>query len=301
MVQPPASCIRRTQHWITKGVTGLLMIVGTYLPPLYAAEEGTTKAILPSHTLDVAYYIPSGCTPRALLIVLASKNRDYRAFRDESIPLAQQSCSLIVAPYFPLKTYPPRAYQRGGFPENTTQPSATRLIVPLEQWTQHFAKQDLPIILIGHSAGAQFLNRVAAYTIGAERGIILMNPGSTVEPTINIAMPYGFAGSWNKDDASKALNAYLARPVIFLLGSKDTKSASFSGDAQADIEGEGTNRLQRGINTYNAGQNEAQRLKTTFGWHIVIVPGIGHDDALILGSPILERTVETLINRGSLQ
>lgn len=301
MIRTVLSRIQRTQHWIVKGLYGFLILLCTSPVPLYAAEKGATKAILSDHILDIAYYVPSRCTPRAILIVFASKNRDYRAFRDESVPLAQQSCSIVLAPYFPLSTYPPSAYQRGGFPENPAQPSATRLIVPLEEWAQHFAQKTLPILLIGHSAGAQFLNRVAAYTTGPERGIILMNPGSTVEPMLNIAMPYGFAQVGSTVDASMALKAYLARPVIFLLGSKDTKTASFSGNAQADIEDEGANRLQRGINTYNAGQKEAQHLTTAFGWRIAIVPNIGHDDALMLGSPTLERTVETLINRGSSQ
>nr|WP_294916841.1 hypothetical protein [uncultured Neokomagataea sp.] len=302
MVHRAPSWFQRSPHWTKKGLCGLLTIIATSTAPLYAEEKGLSKAILPDHTLDVAYYTPSGCTPRALLIVFASKDRDYRAFRDESIPLAQQSCSIIIAPYFSIHIYPPSAYQRGGFPEDPTQPSATRLVVPLEQWAQRFTNETaLPIILIGHSAGAQFLNRVAAYTTGHERGIILMNPGSTVEPKLRTAMPYGFAGPWSASDASTALKSYLARPVTFLLGSNDTKPAPFSDDAQTEIEEEGANRLQRGINTYNAAALKAHKLQTPFGWHIAIVPGIGHNDALMLGSPILERTVEALINRGSSQ
>ncbi|GBR54437.1 hypothetical protein AA106555_1672 [Neokomagataea thailandica NBRC 106555] len=235
-------------------------------------------------------------------MVFASKNRDYKAFRDESIPLAQESCSVLFAPEFSLNAYPPRAYQRGGFPENPEAPSPARLVIPLEEWAKRFILDtSLPVILIGHSAGAQFLNRVAAYTIGSENGIILMNPGSTVEPSFDIAVPYGFGGEWSALEASRALKAYLARPVFFLLGSEDTKTASFSGNAQAEVMAEGTNRLQRGSNTFAVGRSLARKNGASFNWRIAIVPNVGHDDALMLSSPVLEQTVAAIINRGSLR
>ena len=131
---------------------------------------------------------------------------------------------------------------------------------------------DKAVYLFGHSAGGQFLSRVAAYAPPRRvRRFVVMNPSTHVWPSINEIIPFGF-GWFPKPIVS--LRRYLSLPVAIYVGSEDTGSKNLYRNAAADRQG--VNRLERGRNTFNAGRALAREEGWDFNWKLVIADGVGH-------------------------
>jgi hypothetical protein len=127
---------------------------------------------------------------------------------------------------------------------------------------------------LGHSAGAQFLSRVAAFAPTEARRIIIANPSTHVFASLEIDAPFGLGGVYREQEAEAQLRRYLAEPITILLGAEDTgeKDLNETPDAMA----QGRTRLERGRNAYNAARREAQSRNWAFNWRLSIVPGVGH-------------------------
>ncbi|WP_224777782.1 hypothetical protein [Gluconobacter thailandicus] len=258
------------------------------------------KAVLFGQTMEMVAFRPPDCQLRAILLVMAAKDRDSQSYRDDSVPLANAVCGVVFSPTFPEKQFPTWQYQRGGFPvRNNELPTAT-LIKPMEQWAwQETGLPQLPIILIGHSAGAQFLDRVAAYASADEAEIILMNPATYVEPETESPVPYGFNG-WPENIQQISIKHYLAEHITILLGSDDVETTLGAGRV-AQAMGQGRNRLERGQWAFAQAREQAYRLNVPFNWDIDIVPNTGHDGQKMMASPELREAVERVISRVSSQ
>jgi len=105
----------------------------------------------------------------------------------------------VVAPLFDEARFPVWAYQRGGIVHGAVLPAASwtvNLTPRLVVWgRERQGLPELPYALIGHSAGAQFLSRVAAYGGSEARRIVIANPSTWVRPSLEIAARTGSAGS----------------------------------------------------------------------------------------------------------
>lgn len=273
--------------------------------PLARATELPTgnsaqKAVLFGQTITMMSFRPQNCEPQAILLVMAAKDRNSEAYRDDSIPLAQNVCGIVFSPVFPEKQFPTWQYQRGGFPTRNNELPAVALIKPMEQWAwQETGLPQLPIILIGHSAGAQFLDRVGAYASADEAEIILMNPATYVEPETDSPVPYGFNG-WPENIQQASIKHYLSEHITILLGSDDVETTLGAGRI-AEAMGQGRNRLERGQWAFAQAREQAYRLNVSFNWAIDIVPNTGHDGQKMLASPQLREAVERVISRVSSQ
>lgn len=199
--------------------------------------------------------------------------RDAGPYRDRVQPLADRACAIAIVPEFDSERFPSSQYQRGG--------SSVGLVASLVAWARTAAGQpDMPYLLIGHSAGAQFLSRVAAYGPTAASRIVIANPSTWVLPSTSTATPYGFGGTPN---AEQAMRAYLALPIVVLLGGADTGSRNLSVNKEAMAQG--PNRLTRGHNTFQMAQSVAQKHGWPLGWTLVEIPGVGHDAARMFSAP----------------
>ncbi len=58
----------------------------------------------------------------------------------------------------------------------------------------------------------------------------MANPSTWVLPSLDVAAPFGFGGT---DDAEAALQTYLARAVVVLLGTADFTSKELAISPQA--------------------------------------------------------------------
>jgi hypothetical protein len=161
------------------------------------AGIGQQAADLEGVSLEVFTYQPAGCTVSGALLVFHGLERNAEAYRDYAIPLGQRMCVLVVAPLFDKTRFPTWRYQRGGIVGDdgsvqTPESWTVNLVPRLVSWIRHKqSRADLPYSLIGHSAGAQFLSRVAAYAGYGATQTVIANPSTWVRPSLDIAAPTG--------------------------------------------------------------------------------------------------------------
>ena len=230
--------------------------------------------------LQVFTFKPDGCAISAVLLVFHGVNRNAGPYRDAATPLGQRYCMLVIAPLFDEARFPSWRYQRGGIVHNgAVQPPArwtVGLVPRLVAWAQaREGRPDLPYALLGHSAGAQFLSRVAAYGSGRAERIVIANPSTWVRPSLEVAAPYGFGAVFEPAEGEAALRRYLALPVTVLLGREDTGARNLATGDEA--EEQGATRIERGENVFKEAEAAARARGRVFNWRLAVVPGVGHD------------------------
>jgi hypothetical protein len=245
--------------------------------------NGQHSVTLGKSKLDVFTWHPK-TKPKLLLVVFHGMHADADNYRDRTRPLAEQLGAAVVAPKFAQPEFPQPLYQRGGVaPEGKFVPPGQRtvdLIAPLVAWSQQACGQPgLRYALIGHSAGGQFLSRVAAFAPATDVRYVIANPSTWVLPSTEATVPYGFAGSPN---AEQTLRTYLALPITVLLGTEDTGTSNLSSEPEAVAQG--ANRLERGRNAFAKAKAAAKALGAPFHWKLAEVPGVGHDSAGMFAS-----------------
>lgn len=245
--------------------------------------NGEHSAELMGTKLNVFTYRPAG-TPRRLIAVFHGLNRDAGPYRDSARSLADRIGAIVVAPEFDAGRFSTDLYQRGGLaPHGVFVPPGKRtvdLIAPLVAWAREACGQPgLPHALVGHSAGGQFLSRIAAFAPTDATHVVVANPSTWVMPSVHDMVPYGFGGT---PDPETALRAYLELPITALLGTDDTGTHNLSAEPEAMAQG--PNRLERGRKTVAKAEAAARERGWRFGWKIVEVPGVGHNAAEMFGS-----------------
>lgn len=244
--------------------------------------DGQFLASIAGINLRVFTYRPAGCTPRLLLLVFHGTGRQAAAYRDHAKQLADGTCAIVVAPEFDRERFPRALYQYGGTAQEAPGQRTIDLVPPLAGWARAVAAAgDLPFVLLGHSGGAQVLDRVAAFVPTGAAGIIIANPSTWVLPSTSVAAPYGFGETTS--DTDDAVRAYLAQPVTVLLGTQDTgtKELAMSPSAMA----QGPNRHARGLHVIRMARDIADSRGWRIGWTLAEVPGVGHDATAMFDSP----------------
>lgn len=251
--------------------------------------EGRAIARIAGQSIDVFTYRPSGCAAPSILLVFHGTGRTAQSYRDAARPLADKACLTIYAPLFDKERFPNWRYQRGGIVnDGEVQPQESwtvGLVDDLIDWAQdQEGRPDADAYLFGHSAGGQFLSRVAAYDPPSEaRRIVIANPSTYVWPDAEEDAPYGFDRL--DDDATEEglLRAYLAAPVTVFLGMTDTGDEDLVTNRPAQRQG--ANRLERGQNVFDAARRAAQAKGWPFNWRLVTAEGIGHAGGQMMRSP----------------
>ncbi len=244
-----------------------------------AAEpgRGELSAELGGTTLTVFTYHPPACVSRGVLLLFHGARRNAADYRDLVRRHARRVCLNVYVPRFDRERFKSWQYQRGGVIRRGVVRSpdewTVSLVQPLVQWARdREGGAGEPVYLLGHSAGGQFLSRVAAYSPPAGvRRFVVMNPSTHVSPDVDELIPFGF-GWFRKPVAS--LKRYLSLPLTIYMGSEDIGSKNLYRNAAADRQG--ANRLERGRNTFNAARALAREKGWEFNWKLVIAPGVGH-------------------------
>ena len=259
-------------------------VVDGAIPP----ATGEQMATVAGQPFEVFTYRPSGCELAGILVVFHGVDRNANNYRDDVIPVAQHDCLLTVAPLFEDARFPGWSYQRGGIVhDGKLQPEAawtTALVPGFVAWAQARAgRLDLPYFLIGHSAGAQFLSRVAAYQRGQAKRFVIANPSTWVRASLDVAAPYGFGPPFPPAEAAAALRRYLGLPITVLLGAEDTGSRNLAVSEQA--EAQGATRVARGQTVFAEAEQTARSHGWPFNWRLSILPGVGHNARRMLAAP----------------
>lgn len=279
-------------RWRTRLVGGLVLAAMAAASAWAdgAIPVGSAEAVadLGGTALTVFTYKPEGCTPRAMLLVFHGVGRNADGYRDHARPLAQSLCLLVVAPRFDQARFPRRRYQEGGvIRHGTAQPPQSwtgTLAIELVDWVrQREAAPSLPYDLLGHSAGAQFVDRLAAFVPNQAQRIVIANPSTYVRARLDLAAPFGFAGLYPGDEASAALKRYLAAPITVLLGQADTLSKNLAESPEA--QDQGATRYARGQFVFHEAERVAAEHGWPFAWRLAEVPGVGHDAKEMFASP----------------
>lgn len=239
--------------------------------------------------LTLFTYKPPTYRDGPLLVIFHGVQRNAEDYRNFAITLAERFGALVVAPLFDSPRFPTARYQRGGLvaPDGRAQAREqwTYAIVPrlVAYVREQEGRAALPYFLVGHSAGGQFLVRLAAFLPGEAARIVAANPGSHLFPTRNQDFGYGFGGLPPELGGDDVIRRYLAAPLTIYLGTDDIYPRPSFDDSPPAMQ-QGANRLERGRACFAAAQRLAQERGWAFNWRKVETPGIGHDAAFMFAA-----------------
>ena len=176
-----------------------------------AAGSGKQTVDLNGTPITVFTYRPAGCSDPSLLLVFHGSARDASTYRDAARVLADRHCMLLVAPLFDEQAFPGWRYQRGGIVKNGVIQDprhwSGRLVLDLVDWTRKQEGRPLSYSLLGHSAGAQFLDRLAAFVPTEAKRIVVANPGSMYFRALRSTHRMGSARSTRERRAKRSCGA----------------------------------------------------------------------------------------------
>jgi poly(3-hydroxybutyrate) depolymerase len=224
--------------------------------------------------LNVLVHVPDTPVER-LLIVFHGSGRDADTARRDAMPLGAAGRCLIVAPYFDEARFPEAKYQNGGIGVDPVGKRTIDLVEPLAEAICAAHGASLPYYLIGHSAGGQFVQKVAAFEPGKAKVIVAANPGVQLVPRDDENYPYGYGKLRSRGGTEAGLQRYLAAPLVFYQGTADTRrEKGLAMHATADRQG--LTRYERGLKCFAYGRQLAEANGWPFKWKIYEVPSVGH-------------------------
>lgn len=273
-------------------VIPLLLVCASVFAQIPVGESKRTIK-LSQVDMNVLIYRPQ-CSNPALLLAFHGTLRKYATVLKEAKPLAKALCLILVAPELDRETFPESRYQLGGIVAGhqvqSPQEWTGSIVLDLVARARQQEGRKLDYFLIGHSAGGQFLGRVAAYLPTEAKRIVIANPSTYVLPTLETNAPYGMGGVFSPEAAEAALRRYLAQPVTIFLGQEDTGDRFLAKGRNAREQG--TTRHDRGLKAFAAGETLARARGWTFNWRLVEVPGIGHDSKKMYGSAEAAKAIQ---------
>jgi pimeloyl-ACP methyl ester carboxylesterase len=271
--------------------------------------SGLMQATLDGITFDIYTYKPDG-TINGILLVYHGTSRTAEHYRDYAIDLADLEGLVVAAPLFDKDRFANHDYHFGGLLDasGNLKPASqwtTRFVALLADWVQtREAVPTLPYWCWGHSAGGQFLSRVAAFEpIAAER-IIIANASTYVLPLLGSypdgeAVPYGMGGVYSGTTEQEKLRAYLAAPVTIYLGTEDDDPDDPELTVTHEAQRQGEERKDRGERTFALGQDQAASLGCSFGWELVYAPQAEHSTTQMIHSLSVLKAMDLFSSPGS--
>ena len=268
---------------------------------LFASLVFCDSGLLPTgkSTLDVLFgevplklyiYKPTHFSDGPMIMVLHGVLRNAEEYRDHSVAMGDRFGALIVSPLFDEPSFPKPMYQFGGIVRDGK-------VTPREEWTGEYINRivkeirqrevlpKLPVYLIGHSGGGQFLIRTAAFVQTDAVQIVAANPGTHLMPTRNADYPYGWGGLPEELQTDDHLRAYLAQPLTIYLGTNDTERDEHL-DITPPAEAQGRFRLERGQHAFAVAKTLAENRQWKFGWKLVLAPEVEHDHEKMFNHPL---------------
>ena len=237
----------------------------------------------PRHPVWLHAYRPATHAPDGpVVFVLHGLARNAEEYRDYWIDIAEQHGVLVLAPAFPEETHPgARAYNDGGVLD------AHGDITPSRRWAYQVPARMLALLqragvtkrrqafLFGHSAGAEFAQRLALLTDRSPFcAVVAANAGWYTLPTLLRPFPEGLGGLGLTD---ADLEARLAWPLTILAGEADLDTTGPSAPRLPAALAQGANRFARAQHVLAFARAEAVRRGTACHWRLETAPGIAND------------------------
>ena len=272
------------------GYCACLLFLAAASAPTFAApiDPGNAKYTveLRGIPIEVFTYRPN-CPSPGIPVVIHGLKRKAEGYRNVSRGLGNRLCMISVVPLFDAERFPSWRFQFGGlvFERRLQHPRdwTGEFIVDVAAWVRAQEGRALPYSMIGHSAGGQFLSRLAAFTPTEATRIVVANPSSYVFANLETKAPFGLGGVYQPRAAEAQLKRYLATPVTIFLGEEDVGEEQLSNMPAALAQG--AKRYDRGLNAFLTAQALAKSRGWPFNWRLVEVPGVGHDTRKMFNSP----------------
>ncbi len=228
-----------------------------------------------------------------LVVVFHGIVRNAEDYRNFARPIAERCGALVVAPQLDEARFPEEWYQRGGLLD------AEGKARPRDEWMFNVVeaivagvraregRADLPYYLLGHSAGAQFLVRLAAYQPGEAKRIVAGNAGSLLFPDRAHPFGYGLGGLPPELSDEAMLRRYFAAPLTLYLGTADVTPRKRFDDSPAGMK-QGPHRYARNRAAFELAERIARERGWVFNWRKVEALGIDHDAAKMFAAQEIE-------------
>jgi pimeloyl-ACP methyl ester carboxylesterase len=218
-----------------------------------------------------------GVRPTGLLVSVHGISRNAQAHARALAPLADQLGLVLVAPHFSRRRFPD--YQRMGRagrlgPGGRADHMLLRIVRAVR--SRHGLPTQ-PLVLMGHSGGAQFALRFALVHPAQVAAYALSAPGSYCWPDTGRRFPHGAAASRRFPDLQPDLVMLMRRPGLVLVGAQDVERDDALRQGEQIDALQGRNRIERARRWVAAMQQAAadQGLHDAPALHTVA--GCGHD------------------------
>ncbi len=235
-----------------------------------------------TNLFTVFTYKPKTYQAGPFILVLHGLSRNAEDYRNYAISLADRFNAIVAVPLFDKDRFPGDTYSRGGVTQKGEFQPRENWLFPVvntvvDEVRKREGRSSIEHFLFGHSAGGQFLMRLAALQSTDATRIVAANPGSDLFPRRDWNFTYGFGGLPPEFSDDAALQRYLAAPLTLYLGTADTNRNDTNLDHAPGAMQEGAFRLERGRACYAYAENLARERGWKFNWRKVETPGIGHD------------------------
>jgi len=260
----------------------------------FPVGKGVVEVDFDGTPLNLHYYKPANYTGEQFVLLFHGASRTAGGYRDSASNMADAFGFLVVVPEFDLERFPNRLYQFGGVfredgsfaaPEEHTYayvPKIVRYIRGRE------GDARMPYLLVGFSAGGQFVGRMAAFLDTDAERIVAMSSGSCMFPTREMTFGLGFGGLPEAYASDDRIRRYLAQPITVYIGTNDTELAQLpTGEAYA----QGVHRYSRNIRWFNEAMDLAYNRGWDFNWRLVIADGPGHSPPDVFDHPQTENAL----------
>ncbi|HSJ24142.1 MAG TPA: hypothetical protein VK929_05685 [Longimicrobiales bacterium] len=281
----------------TVPVLAALLLLGA--PPAAQAQAGAgpfppgssrVAVDFDGTTLNLWVYRPASYSGEGFVLLLHGASRAAESYRDNSRGFADEHGRIVVVPEFDAERFPNRRYQMGGVfraDGSLADPAErTYAFIPLivEYVRQREGAQQLPWILLGYSAGAQFVSRMAAFLDTDAERLVAMSPGSALFPTRDLDFGLGFGGLPDRYSSDDRLRRYLALPMTVAIGTADTEDAQLPGGRAAE---QGVHRYARNLRWFVTAMELAHDQGWEFNWRLVLHDGAGHPHRQMFEHPAM--------------
>jgi poly(3-hydroxybutyrate) depolymerase len=274
--------------WLVAAMSLPLAAAAHDLTPFQEVGRGHVlhEDVSPSgtETINIETYVPRACAgrPCPLVFSLHGLQRNAESARDNWVEAAERYGLLIAAPHFDKERFPTRLYQQGGV---GSEPDPARWVYAvIERFFDRALKTGRvageTYTLFGHSAGAQFVHRMAilmpqarfSTAVSANAGYYTLPVGKQA------AGGFGYPYSLDGTPATQAsLTIAFGKPLLVMLGEQDTDPDHPQLNKSKGAQAQGPDRLARGRNFVAVATAEATRLGSPIHWREIVVPGAAHE------------------------
>jgi hypothetical protein len=213
------------------------------------------------------------------MFVLHGNARNGEVYRDDLVSCADKYNFLVLCPEFSEKDYPGSyGYILGNMYDGKGRPVEKEkwgfsVIEHLFDYVKTSVKlRDESYFIFGHSAGAQFVQRMILFLPEARMSLaIAANSGVYTVPDFNTPFCYGVK---NTTVTEESLKKSFSKKLVIMVGEKDTIPREDENERERK---QGRNRLEKGFNFLKLCEEQAGLMQTEFNWRIKTIPHADHN------------------------